>query len=330
LAKLTNDNEMENETKAQKVKRLIVTALVLTYLGICGCALAQTPTPIKPSLQRETPETKKAAQSNRNALEKQYQGCSDGSYNGPRPGRVRFTRDPWLWVVTPEFAKKFCMPAEFISEELKGAEAIAFKIFEEPDEEICGWGDKAEICNKAKVLLFEVYINSAIRLPKLRDVPFFMPTNLPSKFLITHSESALQKRRAYFKENPYPGSQIVFNSQQIALTGLNEGKSSMFVTTLYNQSFFKNSFDGIDFMAFHGTAGLMKDIKNDQRGAANFAITFRPLNDKPLSSAGRNLGEFAHVISLPKTFTDKIRIIDATPGLGIVDLARRALAPLEK
>ncbi|MBX9868509.1 MAG: hypothetical protein K2X63_01810 [Burkholderiaceae bacterium] len=62
--------------------------------------------------------------------EPQDQNCSEGSYSGPRLGRVRYTKDTFIWVTTPEFAKKFYMPEEFISSELKEAEAVVFKIIE--------------------------------------------------------------------------------------------------------------------------------------------------------------------------------------------------------
>lgn len=60
----------------------------------------------------------------------QDQNYSEGTYSGPRPGRVRYTKDTFIWVTTPEFAKKFYMPEEFIRSELKGVEAVVFKIIE--------------------------------------------------------------------------------------------------------------------------------------------------------------------------------------------------------
>ena len=52
--------------------------------------------------------------------------CKDGQYKGRASGRVPYIKDPYTWAVTPEFARRFCMPKEFIDSTLKGAEAIAY------------------------------------------------------------------------------------------------------------------------------------------------------------------------------------------------------------
>jgi hypothetical protein len=54
--------------------------------------------------------------------EKRWQSCPDGYYSGPRPGRLNYDNDKYLWVVTPEFAKRFCMPEHLADPELKGAD----------------------------------------------------------------------------------------------------------------------------------------------------------------------------------------------------------------
>ena len=143
-------------------------AMVFALAAINTSANAQTP----------------MSQAQGEKLEQQYKGCTNGYYTGPRPGRIRYTKDNWIWVVTPEFAKKFCMPAEFISEELKGAEAIAFKVVEDQNEEVCGWGDKTEVCAREKSLRFEIYMKNSIKLPKVRDLGYYSSATLPSHFLI--------------------------------------------------------------------------------------------------------------------------------------------------
>eukprot|EP01041_Mallomonas_annulata_P026777 gene26777-48206_t len=95
----------------------------------------------------------------------QYENCPSGHYTGPRPGKARYTKDPWLWVVTPEFARKFCMPPEFVSSELQGAEAIAYKMVQNQDEEVCGWGDNPDVCRRASEHRFEIYYKNGT-IPK--------------------------------------------------------------------------------------------------------------------------------------------------------------------
>ena len=130
-----------------------------------------------------------------------YQSCPNGYYSGPRPGKARYTKDNFVWVVTPEFARKFCMPPEFVSSELKGAEAVAFRIVEDADEERCGWGGREEVCSRGKELRFEIYIRSGL-LPKERDVPYYHPAQLPSAMLITESEKEFDATSAGQRSNP--------------------------------------------------------------------------------------------------------------------------------
>ncbi|MBC3873678.1 hypothetical protein [Undibacterium flavidum] len=131
----------------------------------------------------------------RQKLEQSYRSCPSGYHNGPRLGRVRYTKDPWIWVVTPEFAAKYCMPEAFIDPELKGVEAVAVKVREEQDEEICGWGDRVEVCNKARSLRFEIYVKGEVKLPKENDLSYYMPAILPSRFLVSNSQHDLEKIR---------------------------------------------------------------------------------------------------------------------------------------
>lgn len=42
----------------------------------------------------------------------QYQNCPSGWYSSPHPGKARFAQYPFLWVVTPEFAKRFAAERE--------------------------------------------------------------------------------------------------------------------------------------------------------------------------------------------------------------------------
>jgi hypothetical protein len=271
-----------------------------------------------------------ASQASREALELQYKNCTNGYYTGPRPGRVRYTKDTWLWVVTPEFAKKYCMPAEFVSSELAGAEAIAFKVVEDQNEEICGWGDKVEVCGRAKDLRFEIYIKNSINLPKKRDLPLYNSVSLPSSFLITSTNA--DKRSAILSNEKYPkiGAKSVFESQQVGLVGIKNGKIAWPITTLYSQIYFRELYEGIDYMAFHGQTGMFSNPRMEKQGIQDFIISFDHLKDTKKSD-GKDLKDLAHVITLPRSFSDKIRARDKAPGMGMEELGRRALGmPAQK
>jgi hypothetical protein len=266
-----------------------------------------------------------AAPAAKNNPEQQYKGCSNGYYMGPRPGRVRYTKDPWIWVVTPEFAKKFCMPAEFVSTELKGAEAIAFKINVDNDEEICGWGDRVEVCSGRKNLRFEIYIKNSIKIPKERDLAYYNSAALPSHFLITPSKIETQAAMARAKSSPRVGVLDVFENQQVGLQGVKDGKIAWPITTLYSETYFREVYDGLDYMAFHGQVGQLNKPRMEKLGINNFVISFLPLHDQSMTLEGRKISELPHVITLPRSFMEKVRARDKAPGLGMEELGKRAL-----
>lgn len=57
--------------------------------------------------------------------------------------------DPNVYVYTPEFAKRFQLPMEWASEELKGADAVAFRV--RPTYKSCGWGGDPKACREDEV-----------------------------------------------------------------------------------------------------------------------------------------------------------------------------------
>ena len=58
--------------------------------------------------------------------------------------------DPNVYVYTAEFAKRFQMPEEWISPELKGVDAVAFRVAPRPYR-TCGWGGDPNACSSNEV-----------------------------------------------------------------------------------------------------------------------------------------------------------------------------------
>ena len=50
------------------------------------------------------------------------------SYEAGRNRRGVQDADPNIYVYTPEFAKRFQMPMQWVSDDLKGADAVAFRV----------------------------------------------------------------------------------------------------------------------------------------------------------------------------------------------------------
>lgn len=72
--------------------------------------------------------------------------------------RQSFFKDINIWVVTKEFAETFGMRPEMIDPELKGVEAVAFRI-EDGGSPLCGMGGKAESCQKPSRCMLEIYVD---------------------------------------------------------------------------------------------------------------------------------------------------------------------------
>jgi hypothetical protein len=57
--------------------------------------------------------------------------------------------DPNVYVYGAEFAKRFQMPQEWVSDELKGVDAVAFRVV--PGYKTCGWGGNPQVCRDDEV-----------------------------------------------------------------------------------------------------------------------------------------------------------------------------------
>lgn len=260
-----------------------------------------------------------------------YQNCEGGWYSGPRPGKARYAKDPWLWVVTPAFAQKYCMPPEFVSAELKGAEAVAFRLLSKGDDENCGFGGNPNVCSREVVLRFDVYIKSDVKLPKAHEGTYFQMTMTPSRMLIAKSQSENNARMKYHKEHPEPALRLHFDGHQVGIEGIKDGKVVWPIVSLFEQTHFGGIFEGIDYYAFEGSTGFFENPGIKQNNVSKFVISFLPKGfkyDGP-NIKGISTTSFSHIVEFPESFTDKISEADRTRGRNVADLARRAFAPSE-
>lgn len=319
-----NDTDIANRHKKSRSFTLIAGLTMTLAITISSIASAQSRiSNIKP----DTPVGSPRPSTNNGqplSLEQQYRSCPGGSYAGPRPARTRYTKDTFLWVVTPEFAQRFCMPPEFISEELKGAEAIAYKVTENADEQICGWADNAAVCGNIKHHRYEVYLKTTALLPKKNDSSIYSLPRLPSKALIDQSAEDMQLYIQSKKLHPKLGTDNIFESQQVRLMATKSKSIVWSIDILYLQTFFRDLFSGIDFLAFEGQIGDMHHPRLEKLAPDRFVIAFTALGRASEKWEGRPQSDLPYVIEIPTAFMEKIKAIDADPKLGIEGLAKRA------
>lgn len=72
-----------------------------------------------------------------------------------------YTRDPWVWGYTKEFAERFDMPKQWIEPELKGILAVAFRM-NKVGNDTCGLGGRADNCWPHLECQMDIYYDTKI------------------------------------------------------------------------------------------------------------------------------------------------------------------------
>jgi hypothetical protein len=261
-------------------------------------------------------------------IKARYQNCDLGYYHGAQPGKVRYVKDRYIWAVTPEFAKKFCMPQEFVSHELKGAEAVAFKLVPGGFGENCGFGGKSEVCAQGVDLRFEIYINRDVKLPVKNEVDFTAPRHGDdSASLIGRTRVVEEYQVQRHKINPVPGWIPRFETNAFGLAGIQGDKVVWPITTLYLDEYRGKLYDGsIDYIAVQGSTGNFKNRRMLKEGIQDFVIQMDQPKDKRMIEKVP-IHEFAHVIYLPRAFSAQVQAMDLGEGTDWEALGKRALMP---
>lgn len=65
--------------------------------------------------------------------------------------------DPNVYAYTAEFAKRFQMPDEWIATDLKGADAVAWRMM--PSYQECGWGGDPKACRQVMECAIDLYFD---------------------------------------------------------------------------------------------------------------------------------------------------------------------------
>lgn len=284
---------------------------------ITGTVISQTPKP-PDQATKSTPQQDLLAS---------YRRCPNGYYSGPQPGKTRFTQDPWVWAVSPQFAVDYCMPPEFISRDLKGAEAIAYKMMRNDDEIICGWGDKVEICDASYEHRFEIYYRTG-EIPKEVDLPYYQAARLPSKMLISQNDFGMSLSLRRSGELKRPGTVGVFSIHQFGLLSVRNNRLDRPLGGIFLRTYFQEVFPGLDFIALEGGSGFTRDVSWIKNGSRQFVITARKAPDPSPSKYENRMSfdEFSLVIALPTRISESMIKNDQAKGIDVIGLARRALS----
>ncbi len=261
----------------------------------------------------------------------QEESCTDGYYTGPRAGRKNYSHDKYIWVVTPAFAKRFCMPPEFVDEALKGAEAIAFRMstsegFGRP----CTVIDGKEDCPGEEELRFDIFLRSDLNLPAVHpEVKFYDGSQNDAGGHISVNEWRTRLKR--YKSGEYqpqlgtiPRFSVMNPFRQtdedyvFGLARVHQGKHVWSITGLSEWSYRANWTTNLDLLILQGGRGGGFDGPRPQESGMRYAIVMGKL-DAYVSGAIQN---FSHTIWLPEKFYEKVHAAAKARGKNWADQLR--------
>lgn len=262
--------------------------------------------------------------------ERQWQSCEAAHYTGPREGRRNYTLDNYLWVVTPEFAKRYCMPESMVSKELKGAEAIAFRMVDGADMDRCGVDDQGQHhCTRQSRARFEIYLPQSLNLPASNpNVRFYDSRRNTSEWLFSGNQDRVSRSQRYIKDQytPPPGTLPRFASvyytgdggHRFGLVYLHKSSEKVKWPTspLWEVGFREAVVPGMDMLILENNLGMDFgfELKHYQANkiepgdpSGRYVIVMDKRNNDRKDTERRLDTDYAHAIYLPHTFAMQVR-----------------------
>ncbi len=263
------------------------------------------------------------------------ESCADGYYSGPRAGRKNYSHDKYIWVVSPAFAKRFCMPPEFVDEGLKGAEAIAFRMSTSTGgSDRCAIIDGKEACSGDHEMRFDIFLRSDLNLPAANPgVKFYDGSWDDAGWHISLEERVPRRKRYIAGEYQLPPGKIPHfqnpffypdMGNYFGLVGVHQGKDKWSITALWEWSYRADWAKGLDMVVLQNHPGLgsFDNPRMQALGIRQFAIVLEKRGNSLKDGEKRIPEDFAHVIWLPEKFFAKVRAAATARGQGFFEQLR--------
>lgn len=204
--------------------------------------------------------------------------CVAGHYSGNRSTASVYTRDTFVWAVSPRFAAEYCMPREFIAPDLPAPiEAIAYRLVENLDEQRCNVGRPISECAGALEHTLEIYYKHD-GIEKAHDARAFQSFNLPSKYLISERAEISRRRGERAAKNATFGATPVFEYGQFLLeTELGGGRSSA-LGAFRVKTYYELILDGLDYVSVGTGTGFVSTGIWAKSGKVTALAVNRPAN----------------------------------------------------
>jgi hypothetical protein len=271
-----------------------------------------------------------------------YGSCRDGQYVGQQSGRSPFYKEVYTWAVSRGFAKRFCMPEEYIADDLKGAEAIAYR-YRPSGAEACDLNDGQPTCGRfSPTHWIEIYVKGDVNIPKYDpEVRFFDNRNTfdSTKMIGTGTIEAVRekydrnyqaRKRGEVLEppglrNPYRGFTPAAEGKHTRFHYLAritpsqvEERPAAYSVRYYQQ----NVYDGLDLIMLEGWGGGNFAGPRYKEPPLGFAlgVTTRLVDTEELKYPDG----FHHVIEMPKSVMQVMNAIDLAQGQRFEEAMRAA------
>lgn len=118
-----------------------------------------------------------------------------------------FTKDPWTWGYTKEFAERFRMPEQWIEPQMKGVLAVAFRVSDVGQSATCGLGGREDSCWKSVNCRFDIYYDNSINLPWVKEAEIrdsFLTIQISSAGFTHDAYGRLKERYKTERGGPKP------------------------------------------------------------------------------------------------------------------------------
>ena len=273
---LTTMKKAANTTNFKTYTKAFVTGvLVFGLLGITNTsiAIANQNSTIDNYNERYTPQGRK-------------QAGKRGTYR----------KDTNVWVYTSAFAKRFGMPQQWIDDDLKGAEALAYRLDLDVYGTKCGYFSNVENCRPATACVLDMYIDDKANLPWNNKARYASMYGRKSKSLLRSQYP--NDKPAYLYRRTKRGQQYKMGLDVVYVSGSKIPLNNYFVLE-YDRDIYKN-LDYVSGTMTCGSFGKSRDIKVEI--------------DKPAlrkdGSIKYNYGSLAHSITVPNSFMERIETYD--------------------
>ena len=274
--KLTTMKKANNTTNFKTYTKAFVTGvLVFGLLGITNTsiAIANQNSTIDNYNERYTPQGRK-------------QAGKRGTYR----------KDTNVWVYTSAFAKRFGMPQQWIDDDLKGAEALAYRLDLDVYGTKCGYFSNVENCRPATACVLDMYIDDKANLPWNNKARYASKYGRKSNALLWPQDP--NDKPAYLYRRTKRGQQYKMGLDVVYVSGSKIPLNNYHLLE-YDRDIYKN----LDYISGSMTCdsfGKSRDIKIEI--------------DKPAlrknGSIKYNYGSLAHSITVPNSFMERIETYD--------------------